>query len=91
MKMSAALFARLKDAVESQASKGIGGKAKAEQYKANGLRHSRFRWDLLATAVATHPNLCWADFYNEPSKGGEDLTDNHIDTALRSVLGGDYA
>lgn len=76
MKMSNEMFERMKKDIDSLLDKHPNA---SQEYKDAGLSHMRFRWDCY-----------WAIFepdgwiYKKTRE--EDLTDDHIDTALRRIV-----
>ena len=83
MKMSAELYARCHSLiVDYLEARGMHTPCELwDKYRDAGLSHERFRWDLWHAACATDNGPNHAALYTE------NLSDNHIDTALRRITG----
>lgn len=84
MKMKQDDFAVVKREVEKVVARLPGA---AEEYRASNLPHKRYRWDVfyatrlkIGDGVGTHGDLNLYAYLN----------DDHIDAALRRILGDDY-
>lgn len=79
MKMKSEDFSYLKNIVERKVA--ALGPAHRDEYKREGHSHKRYRWDILWLCKMN--DFVCNTLYRY-------LNDDHIDTALRSILGGDY-
>lgn len=79
MKMKPEDFAELKRRVE--AAVAAQPAILIEDYRNGGMSHMRYRWDMLWHTKST--DFVCNTLYRY-------LNDDHIDTALRAILGSDY-